>query len=183
MKKIIGTIACSLLAGCGGIDKQVIQGPSPGIEYHNQDVAPWPWVSVVPTHRALILKNIDFDNLARELRFEMAFDPYSAPFKDVRLVILDYTVLPELIKGTERSPERDDRYFLTASFYKLDNRPPCPADFEITATTFVNQGGGREIMRYMIGEIVDLTFRLYESNLLVPGKKITISLNQAPFGG
>lgn len=175
MKKVISVIVCSLLAGCG-IHKEVIQGPSPGIEYHNQDLAPLPWVSVVPSHRALILKNVDFENLAREVRYEMSFDPYSAPFKDVRLVILDYTVLPELLEGSEKSPEREDRYFLTASFYKFANRPPCPPDFAVTASMRVDRGGGQEVMRYLVEEALDIIFSLYEDDLLTPGKRVTLNL-------
>jgi hypothetical protein len=177
VKKIVGVIICSLLTGCSRVETNVLEGPSAGIEYHNQDTAPWPWVSVVPSARALALKNVSFEALARQLRHDMAFDPFSKPFEDVRLILLDYTILPPRIKKAKDSPERTEQYFMVASFYKIGRRPTCSPDFEVTTIISTKKGGRRELLRYMARDTIREVHVLSKSNLLTAGKKITVDLN------
>lgn len=181
MKKIVALMICSLLAGCNILERREktkrLEVPSTGLEYHNQDTAPLPWISIVPSERALALEHVNFDALARRFRHSMAFDPQSKPFEDVRLVVLDYTILPRSDKKAKKSQERPERYFMTASFYKIGNKPPCPPDFEVTASIRAILGGRRESMQYMAREIIEEIHLLSDAGFLTPGKKVTINLD------
>lgn len=152
----------------------MISGPAPGIEYRNQNTAPWPWVSVVPSERALALKTVDFESISRQLHYDLAFYPHQIAFRGVRVVLLDYTILPQETKENKYRPER---YTMVASFYKFDRRPPCPPDFEITTSLRTDKAGAQEAMRFMIRDIVEECHALTEVNLLTPGRKITVNLD------
>lgn len=170
----LGLLACCLLTACTSTEKRVFSGPTPGIEYHNQNTAPWPWVSAVPSERALALKEVDFDDVSRQLHFDMALIPYQYAFQDVRIVLLDYTILPEEVsKDNVRPP----RYFMVASFFKIGNSPPSPPDFEITTSLNTAKAAPQEAMLFMIRDIVDEVRILNEDCLLTPGRKITINLD------
>ena len=177
MKKVGRLIIFSLLAGCTPPRKIVVEGPSPGIDYHNQTTAPWPWVSVVPSERALAFKKVNFENLSRQIHFDMAFEPYNDTFKDVRIVLLDYTILPHEIKKGKQSSERPARYFMVASFYTIGRKPPCPPDFEVTATLRADKAGREEGMLYMLRDIIEEIYTLDNIGALTPGKKITVNLD------
>lgn len=174
MKKAVGIITCLLLTSCTGAEKKIIRGPTAGIEYHNQDTAPWPWVSVVPSERALALKEVDFEIISRQIHFDMSFEPHREAFKDVRVILLDYTILPhQILKGKERP----QRYFMVASFYKIGKKPPCPPDFEITTSLRTDKAGTQEAMGYMARDIMEEIHTLSDDNLLTPGRKITVNLD------
>lgn len=191
MQKILGLVICALLAGCMEAKKTVIRGPSPGVDYRNQDTAPWPWVSVVPSPRALDLKNVDFESISRQFHYDMAFDPQSPAFKNVRVILLDYTILPSEIKKdkdtlgkdqggphkNQTGVRRPERYFLVASFYRMDKRPPCPPDWEIATTLRSDKAGRQEAMRLMTRVVVQESYVLYKNGMLTPGKKIMINLD------
>jgi hypothetical protein len=182
VKKVFGIILCFLLAGCNLQNKKVVKGPTPGIEYHNQTTAPWPWVSIVPSERALALKEVNFESITKHLHFDMSFEPHQKTFQDVRVLLLDYTILPEEIPTKENKhikPEvyRPKRYFMVASFYKIGRRPPCPPDFEVTTSLQVNRAAPQEAMRYMARDIIEEIAVLDEDGLLTPGKKITVNLD------
>lgn len=172
MRKALGIITGLLLTSCAASKETIVRGPSPGIEYRNQSTAPWPWISVVPSARALAVKDVDFDVISRQLHFDMSFDPHSNAFKNVRLVVIDYTVLP-----ATKNPNRPDRYFMTASFYKIGRKPPCPADFEVTTSIRKDKAGKEEAMRYMARDIIEEIYTLSDEDLLTPGRKITVNLD------
>lgn len=174
MNKRIGIIVCALLAACTTVEKKVIRGPTPGIEYRNQNIAPWPWVAVVPSERALALKQVDFEHISRQLHFDMSFEGHSKAFKDVRLVVLDYTILPHDVK---ENSDRPKRYFMVASFYKIGKRPPCPPDFEVTTSMRSDSIGVEEAMQYMARDLIEEIHTLYDDELLTPGRKITVNLD------
>lgn len=182
VKKALGIMICLLLAGCAASETEVIKGLSPGIEYHNQTTAPWPWVSVVPSERALALKEVDFDSLSKHFHFDISFEPRREALEDVRAIVLDYAILPEGAVATghpysERGNDRPHRYFMVASFYKLNNRPPCPADFQVTASLRIDKAGIQEAMRLMSREIIEEVQALSDDELLTPGRKITVNLD------
>ena len=177
MKKIAGLLLVPFIAGCQKDNNSVLQGPSPGIEYRNQKTSPWPWVSIVPSDRALAFKNVNFENICQQLHYDMAFEPNYNCFKEVQLIVLDYTILPYELKEGKRSLERPGRYFMTASFYKAGNRPPCPPDIEISSTLRVNRAAREEAMLYMARDIIDEIHALYQARELTPGKKIMVNLD------
>lgn len=183
VKNTLRVLICFLLAGCQSVEKKVIKGLTPGIEYRNQTTAPWPWVSVVPSERALaLLKDVDFDAISRHFHFDMSFEPHHHAFKDVRVVLLDYTVLPEgsTEKGktfSEIVHRREKRYFMVASFYKLQNRPPCPPDFEITSSMRADKAGLQEGMRFLARNTIEEVHALSDDDLLTPNRKITVDLD------
>jgi len=174
VKNNLGVIVCFLLAGCTGAERIVVRGPTPGIEYRNQTTAPCPWISVVPSERALALKTVDFEAISNQLHFDMSFEPHLKAMQDVRIVLLDYTVLPPEINKGKNRPER---YFMVASFYKIGKSPPCPPDFEVTATLRTDIARPQEAMRFMAGDIVEELRTLSDSGLLTPGRKITVNLD------
>lgn len=174
MKKIVGIITCALLASCTTPQKKVIRGASPGIEYHNQNTAPSPWISVVPSDRALAVKQVDFEVLSRQLHYDMSFEPHKENFCDIRLVVLDYTILPpETVKGKMRPK----RYFMAARFYKIGKRPPGPPDFEVTTSMRVDKAASQEAMRYMLRDIIEEVDVLGDNGLLTPGRKVMVNLD------
>jgi hypothetical protein len=184
VEKALSIMTCFLLTSCLPIEKKVFSGPSPGIEYHNQNTAPWPWVSVVPSERALALKEVDFEEISHQLHFDMSFEPNYCAFKDVRIVLLDYTILPpkstrskQLITKPNKYRNRPSRYFMVASFYTIGRRPPCPPDFEITTSIRTDKAGAQEAMRFMAHDIVDEISTLSDENLLTFGRKITVNLD------
>ena len=174
VKKALGVIPCFLLAACTSVEKKIIRGSTPGIEYHNQTTAPWPWVSVVPSERTLAMKEVEFESISQQIHFDIAFDPHSKTFKNVRTISVDYTILPEE-KAEDHS--RPERYFMVMSFYKIGKIPPCPPDFEITATLRTDKAGKQEAMRYLARDIIEEIFTLSDDGLLTPGKKITVNLD------
>ena len=95
MKNRLGLLTCFLLAACTSAEKKVFSGPVAGLEYRNQNTAPWPWVSVVPSERALAMKDVEFDAVSQQIHFDMAFESHQNAFKNVRVMLIDYTVLPE----------------------------------------------------------------------------------------
>jgi len=182
VKKALGIITCFLLAGCDTPKKTVVKGYSAGIEYHNQSTSPWPWVSVVPSARALNLKEVNFESIEKHLHFDMSFEPHHKSFDDVRIVLLDYTILPEDIPGKKQRFSKPDiyrpkRYFMVASFYKIGRKPPCPPDFEVTASLQIDRAAPQEAMRFMARNIIEEINTLSDDNLLVPGKTITVNLD------
>jgi hypothetical protein len=94
VKKAIGTVLCLSLAGCQGTVVTTEEGPNPSTTYPFQGIAPLPWVRVVPSERALQLKEVDFDRIAEQLRYDLNYDPHRKIFRNVRLVLVDYTILP-----------------------------------------------------------------------------------------
>lgn len=177
VKNRVGLLACFLLAACGCADmkKKVFPGPVAGLEYRNQNTSPWPWVSVVPSERALaMLKTVDFEVISQQMHFDMAFEPHIEAFRDIRLVLLDYTILPEEISKDMLRPQR---YFMTASFYKVGRRPPDSPDFEYTTSLRTDKAAPQEAMLYMARDIIEEIHALYYNCLLSPGRKIVINLD------
>lgn len=174
MKNRLGLLACFLLVACGDDQKFVLSGPSAGIEYRNQMTAPLPWVAVVPSERALALRSVDFEAVSQQMHFDMAFEPQMCTFIDVRVVLLDYTILPEEVTKDNVRPQR---YFMTASFYKLCRRPPDAPDFEVTTSLRTDKAMPHEAMLYMARDIVTEIRTLYDSCLLTPGRTIVVNLD------
>ncbi|MBA3812958.1 MAG: hypothetical protein H0X26_00465 [Alphaproteobacteria bacterium] len=177
MKRRAGLIIFSLLAGCAADNKTRINTPSPGIGYHNQNTAPWPWVSIVPSERALSLKGVNFEDLSRQLHYDIAFEPHYFQFKDVRVILLDYTILPQDAKKVIQAPQRPGRYFMSAGFYRGSNRPPCKPDFEITASLRTDIAATREAMTFMAREIIEEIHTLHDENALTNGKQFNVNLD------
>ncbi len=93
VKKSTGSLLCFLLVGCG-TSVSVEEGPNPGTKYPFQISAPMPWVRIVPSERSFDMKEVDFNVIDHQLRFDMNYDPHRRFFKNVRLVLVDYTILP-----------------------------------------------------------------------------------------
>lgn len=94
MKKAIGITACVLLGGCSSGAPTVHLGSDAGTKFPQQDIAPLPWVRTVPSERALAMKTVNFTTIAEQIRYDMNFAPHREKFKKVRLVFVDYTILP-----------------------------------------------------------------------------------------
>lgn len=184
MKKLLGILTCVLLGGCEVTEKIVIKGPSPGIEYRNQNTYPWPWISVVPSERALAFSEVDFDALSRHFHYDMSFYPHHPAFEDVRIVLLDYTILPDKTHGeakirsdSDKHPIlRSPRYFMVASFYKIGNCPPNPPDFEVTASMDVRRAAPHEAMRLLARNIIEDIHSACDSDLL-NGLNIVVNMD------
>lgn len=174
MKNRVGLLTCFLLAACTTTEKKVFSGPVAGLEYRNQNTAPWPWVSIVPSERALALKDVEFDTISKQMHYDMAFEPHENAFRDVRIVVLDYTILPEEISQDKLRPQR---YFMVASFYKIGKSPPDTPDFEITTSLRTDKAAPQEAMRFMARDIMEEIHSLYDDCLLTPGRKIVIDLD------
>jgi hypothetical protein len=174
VRNSLGIVACLLLTACTNAEKKVYSGPVVGLEYHNQNTAPWPWVAVVPSARALAFKEVDFELISQQIHFDLAFEPHQNAFKDVRSVVLDYTILPH---NAPQTPERRPRYFMVASFYKRGNHPPSPPDLEVTTTLLASKAPPQEAMLFMARDIMEEIHAMDEDCLLTRGRKITINLD------
>src|SRR3989338_2965784 len=95
VKQFFSTFMCLCLTGCSSfpLARKAI-GPSPGVDCSHQDAAPLPWVSVIPSKRAIEMKETDFERYARDFRYLISIAPYNKKFGNVRLVLMDYTILP-----------------------------------------------------------------------------------------
>jgi hypothetical protein len=174
VRNSLGILTCLLLAACADPQKKVFSGPDAGLEYRNQNTAPWPWVSVVPSERSLAFQEVDFNLISQQLHFDMAFEEHQRAFRDVRVVVLDYTFLPE---NASQNKGRPQRYFMNASFYKLTNRPPCPPDFEVTTTFLASKAPPQEAMLFMARDIMEEIHCMSDDGLLTPGRKIMVNLD------
>jgi len=99
VKKAIGIAACLLLEGCRSEVSLVDVGPDISTKWPRQDTAPVPWVRVVPSKRTLALKDVNFTTIAEQIRYDINYAPHKKKFERVRLVLVDYTILPHENKG------------------------------------------------------------------------------------
>jgi len=152
VKNKLGILTCFLLTACTFPEKDIYPGANPGIDYRNQNTSPWPWVSIVPSERALALKTVDFEVISQQMHFDMAFERNMCAFRDVCLVLLDYTILPEEISQDRLRPQR---YFMVASFYKTGRRPPDAPDYEYTTSLRIDKAAPQEAMLFMARDITE----------------------------
>lgn len=166
MKKTIGiTIGC-ILIGCGP-KEYVVEGDAPGTARFHQDTAPWPWVHIVPSERSTDIRTVSFDSLAHQIRYDMNFGGPKGKFKNIRLVMLDYAILPheepekkalkKKFQGRsylETYNRRPQRYYMTMSFYECDQKPPSPPLFEGTVSLRASIAPPSEAFHLMAHEIV-----------------------------
>jgi hypothetical protein len=133
----------------------------------------------MPSDRALAIKEVEFDAISKHFHFDMSFDPLRCALEDVRLVLLDYYVsFPEKETPlTDGQGGQRQRYFMTASFYRLKNRPPAGPDFQITTSLDSQKAGVNEAMRYMAKDIMEEIRALSEDCLLTPGRTIVVNLD------
>lgn len=115
MKKTIGIAACLLLGGCYNGAPSVDTGPDISTKWPRQDIAPVPWVRVVPSERTLALKDVSFTTIAEQIRYDINYAPHRNKFGKVRLILVDYTILPH-----EKSP-------LSSTPNAQDQTPPAPS--------------------------------------------------------
>lgn len=181
MKKLISLTLGCLLGGCA-TQPQVIQKPiAIGQGEFRQDLAPLPWVHVLPSERAIAYTDVDFHFIAQHIRQDMVLD--IDKFKGVNLVLVDYTVLPatqpkkELMRhayeGQVYCKEyivKPERYFMRISFYQSGVRPPCPPLFVGTAVVRVSKAAPEEAMRFMATDIV-------KEHIKSPLSKIEVNLD------
>lgn len=191
MKKTLGIIVCGLLTGCstytGWGPNEIRFGDEKdqarSVGYPNQDDAPLPWISILPSKRAVQMENVDFHSIAKSLRYDMKFPPFINKFKNVRYVLLDYGIeevsYPDLdypvikAKGVTYSKgfsEKEKRYVMNASFYTFDNRPPNPPCFEEKIYMKTEKAYPDEAIRMMAHEIV-------LDHLASPLKKLDVDLD------
>jgi hypothetical protein len=195
MKKSMGIIVCCLLSGCSPLF--FLEDPTRSIKYKDkplstpskddlspyQDTAPLPWVSVLPSERAIQMKEVDFHNIALQLRHDMRFPPFNHKFNNVQMVLLDYGIEEVPTAGLENSAVKEkgisylshyakkvQKYVMKASFYTFDNRPPNPPCFEEKIYFDVSKAGPSEAIKLMAHEII-------LDHLASPLKKITVDLD------
>ena len=183
MRKIIGLAIGCVLGGCT-TQPAVVQKPTiaePHLNYFRQDTSPLPWVTTIPSERAVDYKDVDFGAIDRHLRRSMAVD--FDKFKKVDLVLLDYTVLEAVgphKKLTKKKHQgqayckkyilKPKRYFMRMSCYERHKRPPAPPLFEGTAVMDVTKAFPLEALSFMIDELILEHRRL-------PLKKIEVNLD------
>ncbi len=163
--------------------RKVSPTPSLGTRFPHQDTAPWPWVTFLPSERAMALESVDFEAISHELRYEMSFGPHIKKFKNVCFVMVDYGILPATnpqrknpivmyegqtySKNYESDPER---YILKVSFFEGASRPPQPPSFEETMYMKTEKAPPQEALHLMASQLV-------QDILVSPLKKITVDLD------
>lgn len=191
MKKAIGVVTGLLLGGCSpNIPSYVITEPSPGLTYTYQGESPLPWVHVVPSERALAMKNVDFSTIARQIHFDISLPAHLKVLKNVKLVLVDYTILPDetIQKSIEQKgsqgviyPDsahgRAPRYYLNMSFYECNKSPPSAPFFEATVHMRKDKIPPQEALRLMARGTIEEIHALSEIALPLPKKKIVVELN------
>jgi hypothetical protein len=172
MKKELGavlTLSC-LLASCDQPFRAVkISDPPAWIPspFH-QDAAPMPWVRVLPTERAIAYNGDKFLHYARIIRENISISKVQDYYKNTRLVLVDYGMLPATKPTKCMTPTyqkgrlfcenfipKPERYFLTLSFYGCDQRPNAQPFFMGTAYLPTNHAPVHEAIRFMIMTIVE----------------------------
>ncbi len=154
------------LAGCSYRAK-IIEGPSIGASYPVQDEAPLPWISVLPTKRAIENTDVRFGGIASTVRYNLSFYPYRKKFQNVNLILLDYGILPgvthqkgkPVIKTCDESFSKKyetlpERYEFIATFYEGNARPPAPPSFEQRLTMPTSMCYPYEAFLMMASEVV-----------------------------
>ncbi|MBP9692312.1 MAG: hypothetical protein KBD90_03160 [Alphaproteobacteria bacterium] len=184
MKKSIGiSIAIGMtLIGCTKKEDSIRIDPPGGNEFY-RDIAPLPLVHMVPSERAAAFKGVDFSDISHRLRFDLAFKPYEKKFKKIRLLLVDYTILPhknpvetpykKKIQGQtylSQYKNKPKRYYMTISFYECDKGPPLPPFFEGTVSMDVNTAPPHEALQMMAHEII-------VDYLHSPYKKVYVSMD------
>ena len=182
MKKAISIFSCFLLGGCMTY-MHAEEGPALGTRYPHQDTAPIPWVSVIPSERAIAFKQVDFDGIAHQLRYDMNYNPHRNKFKNVGRVLVDYAIIPnenfeksdiELKKGGQSYPcmyeKKPERYVLTMRFYACNKSLADAPLFEETIAMSTDKAPPQEAMYLMAHTIV-------EDHQASPLKKIYVDLN------
>ncbi len=144
------------------------EGPLPGTNFPNQDAAPLPWISVLPSKRALDLKVVDFSAINNRLRFNMNYFPFVDHYRNVCLILIDYTILPaeplnqdlkviqhKDISYSRKYESKPERYSLTVSFYENRNTPPAIPLFQETITLATHKASPNEALGFMIDCIIE----------------------------
>lgn len=167
MKKLFSLIACLILEGCLPSAK-VIHGPSPGVNYPYQDSAPLPWVCVLPSERAMAMKDVDFKLINHQVRFDMSFEDHTGLYKNIDLVLIDYTILPpgsfgirtkKIVdfEGTTYSQKYQTppkHYFMHVSFFECGKHPPATPAFEETNMLPADYAPPQEAMQVLMHNIL-----------------------------
>jgi hypothetical protein len=183
VKKAIGTLMCFLLGGCTPPRGQVISGPTPAANFPHQSTSPRPWVSILPSKRAMDLKAVDFLAITNRIHYNMDYYPFLEKYKNVCLVLVDYRLLPPAklnqnykilyhndIAFSKKYEERPQQYELTVTFYENCKSPPATPVFEETITMATSKAAPQEALRMMIEH---LFYDHYASDL----KKIEVDFN------
>lgn len=168
MNKVLTSLLCVCLGGCSVYKARFIEGPSPGANWTKQFDAPLPWVCIIPSEKTTSMQNIDFQKFTKAVRFNMSFKPYEEKFKNVRLVLVDFRILPattpsndKLIlkhecasysKGYINQPER---YQLKMSFFIGSTRPPSKPYLEETITMATSKAPAHEALMLLGNEIIE----------------------------
>jgi hypothetical protein len=184
VKKIIGiSIAMGVILGGCSEKEEFIKIHHPGEEGFHSDIAPLSEVHMVPSQRAIAYKGVYFSSISHTIRYAMDFSTYYEKFKKIRLVMVDYTVLPheaaekkaykKKFKGQgyfSKYKNKPQRYYMTISFYECDNTPPLPPFFEGTASMSVEKAPPHEALTLMADEII-------QSYLNSPYSKVKVNLD------
>lgn len=168
VKKAISLFSCFLLGGCITPYQHVDVGPAYGTNFPYQDTAPLPWVSVIPSERAIACKEIDFDIIAHQLRYNMSYNPHRNKFKNVGRVLVDYAILPpedfmksdmQVKKGGQTYPcvfeKKPEQYILTMRFYGCDQSLSGSPLIEETITMPSHIAPPQEAMHLMVHTLVE----------------------------
>ena len=175
MKRILGLMVCGLLCGCspyvGYGPNEILHedkpDPDPELSYPYQDAAPLPWVCILPSERAIQMEEVDFHNIAKQLRHDMKFPPFVNKFREVKYVLLDYgieetpssaldcfVVKEKGVSYSKKFMTKEKRYVMKASFYTFENRPPNPPCFEEKIYLTTEKAAPDEAIRMMAHEII-----------------------------
>ena len=168
MKKIIGISLCCLLGGCVFPAVKALKGAAPSVNYPHQDLAPLPWISVLPTKRTMAFKEVDFKVIAQQLRFDLRYYPHATKSRYVTMALVDYAILPPetsktnnpdvFQKGVSYSKNYVDlpeRYALTIRLYEHDHVPPHPPLFEETIYMPTFKAPPQEAIRMMAQMLIE----------------------------
>lgn len=145
----------------------MVEGPNPGVNWPKQIAAPYPWVCIIPSKQALKMKEVNFNNVSDRIRYNMSFEPFKEKYKYVRLVLVDYSIVPAstssknkiMVKHGSETYSQDfiklpECYQLKLSFYEGNGRPPNAPSFEETITMPTSKAPANEAFLMLPYEIM-----------------------------
>jgi hypothetical protein len=163
----IGLAIGVILVGCAKKEENNIKIDAPGGKEFYREISPLPLVHIIPSERAIAFKDVNFSNISRRLRYNMVFGSYEKKFKNIRLLLVDYTILPR--ENPEEAPlgkkfqgetylsqykNKPKRYYMTISFYEDGKAPPLPPFFEGAISMSVKTAPPHEALDMMAHEII-----------------------------
>ena len=179
MKKLLLILIGCLLVGCSYPPRRDLGKSN---VYALQGTAPGQWIHIGASARALDIKEVPFQSIAEQLRFDLRYHKKIKHLSCVKHVYVDYAILPpqkpedlgrkEIIGGQtfyEPFHARPKRYYMNIRFYTGTRKPPAEPDFQETMTMPADDAAPYEAFHLMAQEIMI-------DQVVTPTKKIRVEL-------